>query len=185
MARIDIMVDLETLGNTNETSIIQLAAVAFDIETGRTVDTIESYIDIEKSKNLNVNGSTIKWWLKTNPELFKALIEKGDISEEEAIKDFVLWIEKLKEENDVYLWGNGILFDNGILRYKCEQYGLHYPIKYTNDRDMRTIVDIVNNVYKIDIRKETTIPDFLAHNAFSDCMMQIAVVSKAWNMLKR
>ena len=47
MSRIDIMVDLETLGRTGEYTVFQIGAVAFDIETGEVKNEFDMTADID------------------------------------------------------------------------------------------------------------------------------------------
>ena len=44
------MVDLETLGNETGSTIIQIAAIMFDVETGEQYSEFNMIADIEKNK---------------------------------------------------------------------------------------------------------------------------------------
>ena len=184
--RLDLMLDIETLGTENNTTLIQLACVAFDIRTGNIISEFNKFIDIGQTKDLKVNGSTIKWWLKTDINLFKSLIEKGNISEFEAFARFHSWIKGLQETYSVHIFGNGLLFDCAIIKAKFEQYGFSYPISFKNERDVRTIVDlycakkgITEKQFK-DIHKST---ELVAHNGLDDCKFQIKFVVEAYRDL--
>ena len=184
--RLDLMLDIETLGTENNTTVIQLSSVAFDITNGDIISEFNEFVDIGQTKELNVTGSTVKWWLKTDVNLFKELIEKGNISEVEAFSRFYWWIKELQETYSVYIWGNGLLFDCAIVKTKLIQYGFTYPISYKNDRDVRTIVDlycakkgITEKQFK-DIHKSD---DLVAHNGLDDCKFQIKFVVEAYRDL--
>ena len=105
--------------------------------------------------------------------------------------NFKNWIEKLQKDagdsNNVFLWGNGILFDNKLIQNKMNQYGIKYPIFYRNDRDMRTIVELAALKTGLKTEKEFRERyrpnDLKLHDGFDDVKAQICVLSKAWNIL--
>src|SRR5690606_3877118 len=93
--RLDVMVDIETLGNKTDSTIIQIAAIAFDITTGKYIYTFNKTANIEENDHVNVTGSTIKWWLNTNKELLTELLNNGKGSSEELIRNFHHWLYSL------------------------------------------------------------------------------------------
>lgn len=101
------MVDLETLGTHVDSTIIQISAIAFDINTGVHRYVFNKIADISKNEDyeMNVDGSTLKWWLTTNKELLARSIEKGEMSSSELVKDFGNWLSVIKSMGDLYLWG--------------------------------------------------------------------------------
>lgn len=190
--RIDIMVDIETLGNKMDSTIIQLGAMAFDIKKGKTLHEFNQVADIEKNENrINVTGSTLEWWMRTNKELFSELLNSGEYSSEDLIRAFHNWIKDIKRiygegETDFYLWGNGILFDNAMIRHQMESLKLEYPIFYRNDRDVRTIVDLAgekSGLSEKELKAKFNDESLVAHNAFDDVIYQIGLVSGCYNML--
>lgn len=146
--RKDIMVDIETLGTGDNATIFQIAGMSFDITTGEIFDSINLIGDIEKFGNLGVDGSTLKWWLNTDKELLTDLLNKGTMDEYELLEEFSKWIVKQSNTNDmqdVYMWGNGILFDNAKLQTAINSCsGLKYPIFFRNDRDLRTLLELAS-----------------------------------------
>ena len=182
------MTDIETLGNKSDSTIIQIAAMSFDIETGELLDSFNEIADITKNKTLNVTGSTLKWWLNTNKELLTELINKGLWSSEEILSHFHDWINLSISctGDEVYLWGNGILFDNKMIQNQLGSIGLDCPIFYRNDRDMRTIVDLASNKLGIsekDLREKFRDESLVAHDAYDDVKYQINVVSQCYKLL--
>jgi DNA polymerase III alpha subunit (gram-positive type) len=196
--RLDIMVDLETLGLGDDATIIQIAALAFDITNGEIIDSFEAYVDIAKTE-LNADGSTIKWWLGTDKELFTDLILNGQVPLESALEDFSCWINGLSQSEDdpfykdIFLWGNGILFDNAKLKTQFEKHDQVYPIFYRNDRDVRTILELA--IHKLGI-KEKELRGKLdkhlelkfkvgltKHDALDDAHYQVELVTFCYNIL--
>lgn len=186
--RLDIMVDLETLGTGPDSTIFQIAAMSFDIKSGIPMSKFNLIADISKNKSyeMNVDGSTLLWWVKTDSELFARLLGKGRVSSSELIEEFHKWLSALCLTNEVYLWGNGILFDNNLLRTQMESNGLDYPIHYRRDRDVRTIVDLTCaklGMEEKDFRELCYNTSLLPHDAFNDVANQILMVNACYKEL--
>ena len=187
--RIDVMIDLETLGTDFNAPIFQIAAAGFDIASGDIILTFDECADIQEltPQDGTINGSTFKWWLDTNPELLAKLLGQGDLTPYDLLKMFHRWFDYLTMKYDeVYLWGNGILFDNAIIRHKFERYGWKYPIFYRNDRDVRTIFELAQHktgesakeMYDRIYDKE-----LVAHDAMNDVNNQVALVTECYQIL--
>lgn len=177
--RVDIMVDIETLGNKTESTIFQIAAVAFDIKTGKAIATFNKIADIEQNFSNYITGSTLKWWLNTNKELLSDLLNKGKGSSGQLLEDFHSWLTSPDLEGEIYLWGNGILFDNKMIQQQLQDEGLEYPIHYKNDRDVRTIVDLAATKLGIsekELKEKYKNQDLVEHDAYDDVKSQIALV---------
>jgi hypothetical protein len=185
--RIDIMTDIETLGTENDSTIFQISAIAFDILTGEHISTFNHIADIEKNFSVHVTGATIKWWLNTNKELLTELLNKGTVSSEELLTEFHEWLTNIKsDDNDIYLWGNGILFDNKLIKHQFEDIGLTYPIYYKNDRDVRTILDLASvklGITEKELKDKFNDDDLVEHNALDDVIYQIRLVTKCYETL--
>lgn len=184
--RIDVMVDIETLGNKIDSTIFQISAIAFDIKSGEYISTFDRIADIIQNKKLNVTGDTFVWWLHTNKELLTELLSKGKGSSGDILKDFFIWLQDLSAKGEIYLWGNGILFDNSMIKYQLEKLGLKYPIYYKNDRDVRTIVDLTCTKLGIsekELKERFYDKNRVEHNALDDVKFQIELVSWCYREL--
>lgn len=186
---IDIMCDIETLGTDESATIFQIAAVAFDIKTGEHLAEFNQVADIAlNEKPLNVSGSTLKWWLKTNKELFADLLHEGSLSSENTLKAFWNWLEVLEASYELRLWGNGILFDNNLIRHQLQAQGLRYPIKYWNDRDVRTIVHLASEkegISEKELKQRYQDESLIKHDAYDDVRFQVALVHICHNLLTK
>lgn len=174
------MVDIETLGKAADSTIFQIAAIAFDIRTGERYSQFNSIADIKKNKTMNVDGDTLKWWLNTDKELLTKLLNSGtQLSSEEVLEKFHNWINRhvtVVGRSNVYLWGNGILFDNKMIQYQMQEAGLEYPILYKNDRDVRTLLELASAKFGVSEReiKDMYEDDTLVeHDAIDDVIYQI------------
>lgn len=188
MKRIDIVVDLETLGNKIDSSIIQFSAVAFNINSGEILGEFNEFIDTDLEE-VNSTSSTIAWWLRTNPTLLLNILDKGFASNQNT-KDVLLkfnnWIDSF--EADPYLWGNGILFDNKIIEFNCNLYGVPYPIFYRNDRDIRTLIELVavkRNMLAKDLLAFFNDSNLVAHYGLDDCKYEARVIVYCYNFLTK
>ena len=179
--RVDIMVDIETLGNKVDSTIFQISAIAFDINTKETIKTFNMLADISKNKEMNVTGDTLKWWLDTDRDLLQRLLSEGTLSSDDIVRSFYNWIVGLQNdfgEKCVYLWGNGILFDNKMIQYQLEKQDIKYPIFYRNDRDVRTILDLASMKLKKsekEVRKMFEDDTLVKHDAIDDVKFQISL----------
>lgn len=186
-ARVDIMVDVETLGNKPDSTIIQIAAANFDITTGKTIDIFNECCDISK-EDINVTGGTLKWWLKTDKDLLEDILNRGNISPSKLLKEFKLWLlsESICSYDDVYLWGNGILFDNNLLQTQMKAAGLNYPISYRNDRDLRTAVELAamkSGLSNRDFIERHSLSDIHKHDAMDDVYSQVKLLHESYKIL--
>lgn len=180
------MVDLETLGLTRDTPIIQFTALAFDIGTGEILDKFHHNVQMQKAQP--INPETLIWWLETDKDLLYQILKKGELGlpEKKILDLFITWIAEFNMRTQkVYLWGNGILFDNKLIQQKMEDYGLKYPIYYRNDRDVRTLVDlyITKNGGTYEQLKADKPEGLVEHDSHDDCVAQIYMVSKCFNDL--
>ncbi|KOS61535.1 3'-5' exoribonuclease [Lysinibacillus agricola] len=188
--RKDIMVDIETLGTGENATVFQISAMSFDIQTGDKHDSINLIGDIEKYSSLNVDGSTLKWWLNTDKELLTELLNKGTCNEYDLFEILHTWLLSQSETGDmkdVYLWGNGILFDNAKLQTNLNGCNdLKYPIYYKNDRDVRTILELASmksGLSEDEIKASVTDENERKHDAFDDIAYQIRLIVKCYEIL--
>lgn len=185
--RADIILDIETLGTKNGATIFQIAASSFDINTGAIYESINLTGDIEKYDELSVDGSTLKWWLNTDKELLHSLLTEGALSEEELVRQLVDWIyAQSDDDKSIYLWGNGILFDNVKVSNLCAKFGIKYPIFFRNDRDVRTILElstIKSGMTAKEIQTSVNEESERKHDAHDDVKFQIRLVRKCYEIL--
>ena len=177
-----IMTDIETLGTSEGSTIFQIAAAAFNMQTGDILGEINLKLDIAKA-DLKVDGSTLKWWLNTDKELLTNLLNEGDLSEDEMLIQFDKWVRQFENRR---LWGNGILFDNAKLKKAMESIGMEYPIRYNKDRDVRTILALASDITgksEKEIKKEVEDINHRAHNAIDDVHKQINFVRHCYKLL--
>ena len=111
--------------------------------------------------------------------------EYAILTDEIPLDDALLQLREFIDENSgeffVQVWGNGANFENTILRRSYERQGIPCPWRYTNDRDVRTIVAL-GLVMDFDARSVITF-EGERHNALHDARYQAKYVSAIWQKL--
>ncbi|EOP4085563.1 3'-5' exoribonuclease [Escherichia coli] len=174
-----LMIDLETMGKNPDAPINALAGKFFDPATGEMGPEFSKTIDLETAGGV-IDRDTIKWWLKQSREA-----QSDILTDEIPLDDALLQLREFIDENSgeffVQVWGNGANFDNVILRRSYERQGIPCPWRYTNDRDVRTMVAL-GLVMDFDARSVITF-EGERHNALHDARYQAKYVSAIWQKL--
>lgn len=174
----NMMIDIETMGNCQNSVICSIGAVEFDMTTGQTGKEFYQRVDIQSclDSGLEVNASTIYWWLKQNE---KARLELGvdTISLEETLIKITDFIAPEGDTQKYKVWGNPASFDLGILSNAYDKTGWPVPWFYRNERDMRTLVGLAPHI-KDGMPKQGT-----EHHPIDDCKFQIEVCCKTMQNL--
>ncbi|EIP7100006.1 3'-5' exoribonuclease [Escherichia coli] len=178
-AGIHLMIDLEIMGKNPDAPIISIGAIFFDPQTGDMGPEFSKTIDLDTAGGV-IDRDVIKWWLKQSREAQSAIM-----TDEIPLDDALLQLREFIDENSgeffVQVWGNGANFDNVILRRSYERQGIPCPWRYSNDRDVRTIVELGK---AIDFDARTAIPfEGEHHNALDDARYQAKYVSAIWQKL--
>jgi hypothetical protein len=142
----DIMVDLETLGNTPGCVILSIGAVAFDPVEGvlspdgfynvlNTADCMDHY--------LSKDEETEKWWGRQSEEARQVLRDAEDAKTSVPLKlgleNFNTFVRQYGGQRTVRVWGNGSDFDNAILAVAFKMAGIKPNWEFWNNRCYRTL----------------------------------------------
>jgi hypothetical protein len=173
------MVDLETLGTKSNSIIVSIGAVQFDIETGEIFEKFYTEInpkDCEKV-GLKYSQATIDWWLKTNPDEYLKICNRGEPLLV-ALSYFRGWFGNLNL-SPVYVWGNSNRFDLGLLENALNAIGMESFWSFRYELDVRTLVWFHPEI------KEAEATVGMEHNALDDCIYQINYCSKIYQLIKK
>jgi exodeoxyribonuclease VIII len=176
----NIMVDIETLGTDNNSLILSISAVEFDLISGRTGREFEIGINLDDqiANGAIVDVATCIWWFKQDEAAVKALFRLPRISLKKALYDFNFWLDECKTKNsDIKLWGNGVSFDNVIIRNLYKRANVEFVLPYWCDTDVRTLVTLGN----IDTRNFAF--NGIKHRGIDDCKHQIKYCAAAYKAL--
>jgi len=188
----NIMLDLETMGNGHRAAIASIGAVAFEPRTGELGAEYYVVCDLTDAEKLGFTftGSTISWWLQQPAAAREALISdlmNPPVPITYVLARFAEWIQKQSKEP--LIWGNGVLFDNRIIRDAFELVGLKVPWSHRGDRDVRTLVQLARES-GFEKRQFEATSDLVAdggtevlHNALHDARRQARYCSKIYQAL--
>ena len=129
-----VMLDLETLGKKPGAVIVAIGAVKFG--RGEIQSEFYTRVDAESCERigLTMDASTVIWWLGQSEPARNELLQPGE-SILVALSLFSRWIGDPHAE----IWGNGPLFDNGILVEAYDRAQIPRPWQHWNDRCYRTL----------------------------------------------
>lgn len=182
---LDIVVDLETLGTKIDSIVTQVSAKPFHFTNDDDFAPFNSYIDVNTIDNPSVDFDTLRFWLssQSNLDKFQKLLEsKTHKTEFDMWNEFSHYLTELNKTYELRLWGNGIMFDIGKTRYNLNKFNLEYPIKFWNERDARTLVELASNKMGITSPDfQSLIPNTDKHNALSDVIWEINYLKLAYS----
>lgn len=155
----NVMLDLETLGNTSNSAIISIGAVEFTEDgLGRDFYVLVDPQSCQDFK-LQIDASTVMWWMQQSDEA-RAAFKGKSLPLEIALSSFTEWFNP-----KAALWGNGATFDNVIMDNAYKAIGVRRPWHYTKDRCYRTLKALYPDI-TADEREGTY------HNALDDAVYQ-------------
>ena len=165
----DVMIDLETLGQTPGCSILSIGAVFFDDrKLGNEFYVVANREDC-KANGLREEDATLQWWGDQSTEarqvLKDAASKKESVPLRLALGQLTDFLGQHGRVEDVRIWGNGSDFDNAILAVAFFQLGLGVPWKFWNNRCFRTLKEMAPRHLK-PTRRGTH------HNALDDAKYQ-------------
>ena len=171
----DIMLDIETMGCSENAVMIQLAAVRFNRYTGETGGEFCMSITPESCKNYGFveDQSTVDWWAKQNQDVLKGILDEA-VHVKEVVQQFNGFLQPHKE---TIVWSHAT-FDFVIVQNYLKKLSTQY-MNYKKARDIRTLVDLSGiDLKKYDWDKGKT------HNALDDCKFQIEYCVDAFKILR-
>ena len=174
------MMDIETLSTDSNGVITTISAVQFNLESGKMGKTFETAIEIKPQVDAGavIDIDTVVWWMSQDEEAIKAMLRIKKVSVFKALTDFNAWIVSLGFPlNNMKLWGNGVSFDNVMVRNIYKRHDIEFILPYWCDNDVRTLVTIGN----IDTRNFKF--EGIKHNGIDDCRHQIKYCYAAYKGL--
>ena len=171
----DIMLDIETMGKGNNASIMSIGACYFNPDTGETGSTFHEQINIET--NGVIDASTVIWWMAQDDEARGKFKNNGNANHINVV--LLALSNWIKKDSDV--WGNGISFDNVIIKSAYKKADFPAPWNFWADCDVRTIVKI--GIAKGINPKKTLKFEGIKHDALADAIHQAKYVSLIWQSL--
>lgn len=183
-----VMIDIETLGTTQDSTILQIGAVGFakdGMDPGFYADvTVEDQIAMGRK----VDPFTLGWWLdRTSSEARLSVFERRDIDKRSLLHSLVALNQYIKAYliDDTHnntkhdkLWANSPAFDLAIIRNAMEMCEIKPVWQYWHEADVRTLKVLDGIVQGVEIKKIPIMREGgIAHNALDDAKNQALYVS--------
>jgi DNA polymerase III epsilon subunit-like protein len=186
--RINIMLDIETLGGDDRAPILAIGACAFD-ENGVDEDnTFYRTCSVDGNDMFGQNAidpDTVEWWLQQSDEAQAALFDTPRrLTLKLMLDDFFDWVVvRLPIEGaKLVCWAKPPSFDCRIVKAACERCGVDWPFSWRDERDVRVIIDIAKEL-NIKSALHEQKPE-IKHRADHDAVAQAKVVVATMRHLK-
>lgn len=168
------MVDVETLASVTSAAITQIAAVVFDLDTGELGSDFDIFV---KSGSGTVSRSTALWWMQQpSAAEFAAKVEARGIDLRDALLTFAGFVAA--QGKGVPMFAHGAPFDFPVLRSAYEACNQSAPWSYRQELCTRAFYREVGAVPEV-----AKPAGFVAHDALSDCKLQVAQLVEARRQL--
>jgi DNA polymerase III alpha subunit (gram-positive type) len=133
----DIMVDIETTGtDPAHSSIIQIAAMAFDIEAKSIPDNAIFDRCLQPVSSRFWDEDTRRWW-ENQPDVLSQIMRRMD-PPELVIKEFADWLENW---GYVRLWAKPTSFESPFLESYFRTHGIKNPFQYWKSVDLNSYIE--------------------------------------------
>jgi hypothetical protein len=166
----NIMIDIETMGNSTQAAIVQIGAMFFDPLMGSMGPGFLVNVDLESNfkYGMKADGSTIMWWLNQSQPARDSILRGQSESESLPLALTNLGLFCDRAEGKPIVWSNGASFDIPILTTAYRNTGLSKPWDHWDERCVRTIAELRPGIKKMTVHTGTK------HSALDDCKYQIA-----------
>lgn len=173
----DVMIDIETNGTNPATaSILQLAAVKFNLETQQVSD---QFFDrcLQPIPGRGWDVSTRQWWLKQKPGILQSIEQRAE-DPRAVMFEFQAWLLKdwPPTPEGVRFWSKPITFDYCFVTEYFRIFGLDQPCHYRFARDLNSFMAGLTGEGKHPEIPVEPAFDGDAHNALFDVLHQIRLL---------
>lgn len=167
--KINIMLDLETLGKKPGCKILTISACTFSTKgIANITQFFDCAVRIDTQDLLKVDQDTVDWWAKQGEEARKAAFESVKaITLVKALAQFSDWLTEVSEDSaEPVIWGKGATFDAPILAAAYEAYQMDIPWNFRNERCYRTL--------EAEFKDRVKTPEFIGtkHTSLADAVYQ-------------
>lgn len=170
---LDVMLDIEAMGNGSRAAIIAIGACYFDPKTGEIGETFETGVSLQSciERRMVMDASTVLWWMEQD----KDAQDKFKCNSSCRSIDVALGLLRTFIQPNAKVWGNGSVFDNVIVGNAYKACGIPQPWKFRNDRDVRTVVEL-GQMVGFDPKRDMPFKG-VKHCALDDAIHQAKYVS--------
>lgn len=169
------VLDLETLGKGPNAAIATIGCVR--IVNGQIGTGFYRRVNVESAIAWGgqTDASTIEWWLQQSEEARAEIHDhRNRLPINEALHELAEFIgQPAFTHGKPCVWGNGATFDNVIITTAYQRSHIERPWHFTNDRDLRTLVDLYPEA------KASTAFVGDKHHALDDAMHEARILCAA------
>lgn len=193
----EMMFDLETLDTKPKAAVLSVGAVIWETmfypENGElryeVKDRFLRKLDLDEQFLLGrtVSQSTLLWWMQQDPTAKAEAFDPVRRGCEEVLDQLDHWVESNGSEITKF-WASPDSFDFPIWEdlardiYGAWDYTGYVPWKYSQKRDVRSVVDAAN--YSVRDHVDSTLVG-VPHTPVYDCEWQISLLTAARNKINR
>jgi hypothetical protein len=177
----EVMLDIETLDTSHEACIVQIAAVEFNLETGEIGSEFNELIDPLSSVQYGrkVNENTLSEFWSKQPKEVMDIIPYAFLDGLPLPSSLIGLVEFV---NNRPVWGNGVLFDNAIIRNAWKAIGqTKEPWSFRKDMDVRTLVALGR---RLGVERVNHTFEGVRHNALDDVKHQVKYCHYIYEQIK-
>lgn len=187
----EVMTDIEIYSDGNGHRVFQLSSVAFDLD-GRVNAPHEllqgedcCFDEVTTTYPFPIEQSTIEWWARPEQAHAALILNNASREDESALPEML-------ERYSYFLrnrlgsrgghWANPPAFDLKIVRDLYDYAGYRPPWKYSQQRDMRTIMELAR---RLSPAKRPAIDEtgLTKHVGLHDAVRQAVLVQAAYKVL--
>lgn len=175
----DVMIDLETMGNGPRASIASIGAVVFSrrdpLPPKEESQTFYTRVDLRGQKR-EFDPDTIYWWLNQGDGARQALLEKPQLPLPDSLMAFREWVRSFERTGTRFdgFWSLGSTFDLVILSTAYKESAIDNPMPYPKHLCLRTMFNLYG-----DPRSRATAG--VKHNALDDAYAQAVALQSIFS----
>jgi hypothetical protein len=177
----DFSIDLETLDTRPSAVILAIGCAQFDRYTGAIGAKFYKQIELKSAMaGGTISADTLRWWMTQGNAARAVFLQATEsFAMSTCLQEFASWVRSTSAGVPI-VWGNGATFDITILEHAFRNcsVGLSEPWHFTNIRDMRTAVDLLDAVkpgFKSKVKNVGT-----HHNAVNDAEYQAGRIAECF-----
>lgn len=196
-----VVIDIETLGTTPDSIIVDLSAVWFNPnERNDHQDLMNQSFNVkfsvsqQKKLGFNVSKGTLDWWKNQDKKAQKMIMPaKYDHKISEGFDAFKLWCTEngIYRKKDVQWFSRGgTVFDFPIIENKFvyitnqEVYNDYTPWFFWTVNDVRTVIRTATLDFsktELDVSDALDMESITLHNSIDDCILEAAQLQLVFN----
>jgi len=171
----NIIIDLETLSTAPDAAILSVGAIAVDVDRMRICDDFYSAINPKQDAwGRKTDPRTLKWWQTEVAFETKQKAFSGTPVLPTVLQQLRDWMRKVRGATGaIGVWGNGVAFDNVILKSAYDECDIPPAWHYRYDRCYRTLASFYPHIKP---EAKNTQPHHALHDALHEARHFLQII---------